>query len=161
MSATFTHQELVKHLVALDVPRDKAERAAAMWAVPENEPTKHRPRVKSGEKAFDFAAARFKMLCKVEGLPMPVTEHYFAKQALGRNWRFDFAWPEEWVALEVQGGIWRKGGGAHQGKGHERDIEKLSAAQRLGWKVMQCVPRNLCTDATITLLRTVLTPPLP
>jgi len=36
------------------------------------------------------------------GLPEPVVEHLFE---VGRKFRFDFAWPAQRVALEVQGGL--------------------------------------------------------
>jgi hypothetical protein len=38
------------------------------------------------------------------GLPDPEPEYAFAK-ALGRNWRFDWCWPDFKIALEVEGGM--------------------------------------------------------
>ena len=75
------------------------------------------------------------------GLPPAVCEYRFCP---GRRWRFDFSWPERLVALEVEGGIWRRGGGAHSHPLNiERDIEKYNAAAELGWRIFRCAPENL------------------
>jgi len=51
-----------------------------------------------------------------------------------RKWRFDFAWPEKKLAVEVEGGIWTNG--AHtRGKHFESDCEKYGEALLLGWTV--------------------------
>lgn len=160
---TFTYAEMVKHLVAMDVPRSKAEAAASKYAEPDAAPAKRKRGVSVERKAFDFAAMKFKLLCKVEGLPQPVQDHEFAKHR-GRGFEIDFAWPDpddpdSGVGIEVQGGIWRKGGGAHQGKGHVRDMEKLNLATvHMRWHIIQVQPKELCTDATIALVRAALTP---
>lgn len=40
------------------------------------------------------------------GLSAPEPEHRFHES---RRWRFDYAWPEHRVALEVEGGVWTRG----------------------------------------------------
>ena len=87
-----------------------------------------------------------------EGLPGFVTEHRFHPD---RGWRFDFAWPVERVALEVEGGIW-VGGGHNRGKGFAKDIEKYNQAVVLGWRVLRCEPINLCTVDTVNLVKKVM-----
>lgn len=53
-----------------------------------------------------------------------------------RRWRFDFAWPDERVACEVEGGTWVKG--AHsRGKHYESDCTKYNEAALLGWVVIR------------------------
>ena len=79
------------------------------------------------------------------GWPVPEREVRFDP---ARRYRFDYAWPaiDPWrhkVALEVQGGIWRKKGGAHTGTGHLRDMEKLNLAQTQGWTVLQLTPQQV------------------
>lgn len=86
------------------------------------------------------------------GLPTPVTEHHFHPD---RKWRFDFAWLDQKVALEVEGGIWI-GGGHNRGKGFAKDIEKYNEAVRLGWRVLRCQPKEICMHETATLLRDVI-----
>ena len=86
------------------------------------------------------------------GVPLPVMEHRFSE----RKWKFDFAWPDKMLALECDGGIWRKGGGAHTGTGHVRDIEKGNQAVRMGWRVLHVVPENLCRLETVELVKDAL-----
>ena len=54
-----------------------------------------------------------------------------------RKWRFDFAFPAKWIAVEIEGGIWMKQGAHTGGAGVTRDIEKANAAISLGWRVMR------------------------
>lgn len=62
----------------------------------------------------------------------PVTEHRFCE----RRWRFDLAWPEKMLAVEVDGGTWT--GGRHTtGKGYEGDSRKVNRAVLLGWRVLR------------------------
>jgi very-short-patch-repair endonuclease len=51
-----------------------------------------------------------------------------------RKWRFDFAWPWCSVAVEVDGGVWNKGGHARGGQ-IQKDHEKRNTATKIGWKV--------------------------
>lgn len=60
-----------------------------------------------------------------------------------RQWRLDFAWLDELLALEINGGTFRKGGGAHTGAGFKRDVEKYCAAYELGWTVIVVMPENV------------------
>lgn len=69
-----------------------------------------------------------------------------------RKWRFDFAFPFEKVALEVEGGVWT--GGRHtRGSGFVKDMEKYNRAAVLGWRVLRCVPDDLCTMDTIEMVK--------
>jgi len=82
-------------------------------------------------------------------LPRPATEYRFHTT---RKWLFDFAWPEQKVALEVEGGVWTRG--AHgRGSGIVRDIEKYNAAALLGWRVLRVLPKDLCMIETVAMLK--------
>lgn len=70
---------------------------------------------------------------KAFGLPVPEKEFRFAPP---RKWRFDFAWPAQKVAAEVEGGIWVRGRHT-RGKGFLNDMEKYNEAGRLGWRVFR------------------------
>lgn len=85
--------------------------------------------------------AVFPALCVAAGLPRPHSEHQFHAV---RRWQFDYAFPEPKIAVEVEGGIWTKGGAGHSHPlGIERDIEKYNAAAMLGWRVLRYAPENL------------------
>ena len=60
------------------------------------------------------------LLCRALKVPPPVAEHRFAPP---RRWRFDWAWPDHMLALEIEGAVWT--GGRHtRGAGYLRDMEK-------------------------------------
>lgn len=104
----------------------------------------------------DFAAKVFREALKRRRLPQPVAEHRFA---LPRRWRFDWAWPDQHVALEIEGGIWLKGGGRHnRGAGFLNDLCKYNRATALGWRVFRCTPQTLCSSVTLDLLAGALQP---
>jgi very-short-patch-repair endonuclease len=70
---------------------------------------------------------------RAEQLPMPEKEYRFDQR---RKWRFDFAWPEQRVACEVEGGTWANGRHT-RGSGFERDCQKYNAAALAGWRVLR------------------------
>lgn len=66
-------------------------------------------------------------------LPAPEVEVKFHPH---RKWRFDFAWPEQKIAAEIEGGTWKNG--AHsRGKHFEGDCVKYNEATKLGWRVLR------------------------
>lgn len=84
-------------------------------------------------------------------LPAPVLEHSFHPV---RRWKFDVAWPKIRIAIEVEGGIWKPGGGAHSRPANiMRDMEKYNAATMLGWRVLRFTPEQVVKQAgTIVLM---------
>lgn len=69
-----------------------------------------------------------------------------------RKWRFDYALPEHKIAVEVEGGVWT--GGRHTSpKGFLNDMEKYNTATLMGWRVFRTIPDELCTNATLQLIR--------
>jgi hypothetical protein len=92
-----------------------------------------------------------------EKLPEPTPEFYFAKP---RKWRFDYAWPAEKVALEVQGGIWT--GGRHsRGAALLKEWEKLNTAAAKGWRLLYCQPADLTSLETMRAIKEALQPNQP
>ncbi len=92
---------------------------------------------------------------KAYRLPTPVRELRFAKEALRRMWRFDFAWPDRKLAVEVEGGMWIRG--RHQrAKGFAADAEKYNAAAALGWRVLRFTSDMVEDGRAIDSLRAVL-----
>lgn len=53
-----------------------------------------------------------------------------------RRWRFDFSWPDQLIAVEIEGGSWV--GGRHmRGKPFEGDCDKYNEAAALGWRIFR------------------------
>lgn len=74
----------------------------------------------------------FAMHCRVCNLN-PVREYLFCSP---RRWRFDFAFPLEKIAVEIEGGTWIQGR-HNRGSSIEKDMEKYNRAARLGWIVLR------------------------
>lgn len=68
-----------------------------------------------------------------------VKEHRFHPT---RMWKFDFAWPDKKIAVEIDGGIWNRGGHT-RGVHYSSDCEKTNQAQILGWKVLRYTDKNI------------------
>jgi very-short-patch-repair endonuclease len=53
-----------------------------------------------------------------------------------RKWRSDFAWEDDKLLVEIEGGIYS--GGRHtRGKGFEKDCEKYNVATLMGYSVLR------------------------
>ena len=90
--------------------------------------------------------------CRAVGIVVPVPELRFAPP---RRWRFDFAWPFERVALEVDGGIWSRGRHA-RGSGIAKEHEKFNAAAARGWRIFRATPQGVSNLALYRLIRLAL-----
>jgi len=75
-------------------------------------------------------------------LPRPTPELEFDKH-IKRRHRFDWAWPEYRIAVEVDGGQWSKRGGRHAG---DADREKTNIAASLRWLVFHFSPDQLTRE---------------
>jgi len=63
-----------------------------------------------------------------------VREYEFARP---RKYRFDFAFPDKKIAIEIDGGT-KFGQSRHsRGKGYEDDCTKLNTAVKMGWAVLR------------------------
>lgn len=70
---------------------------------------------------------------KQERLPTPVLEYRFHSI---RRWRFDLAFPDRLVAVEIHGAVYSFGHHT-RGRGFEDDREKANEAQIMGWRVLE------------------------
>lgn len=91
----------------------------------------------------------FFRLLKEAGLPEPATEFQFHSI---RKWRFDFAWVDCKIALEVEGGVWTNGRHT-RGQGFLGDMEKYNHAALAGWFVLRTTPNKLHSPTTLNLIR--------
>ena len=69
----------------------------------------------------------------------PTTEHRFAPP---RRWRFDVAFPDRKLAVEIEGGVWTKGRHTRPG-GFLADCEKYNRAAVLGWRLLRFTPAQV------------------
>lgn len=85
------------------------------------------------------------LLNRLEHAGLPIGEPQF-RFVPGRQHRFDRAWPQHKVAVEVQGGVWSDDGHGRKSM-VARDCLKLSLAAAFGWR---CLPltREMIEDGT-------------
>ena len=77
------------------------------------------------------------LLLREAGFTNFVPEYSFALP-LGRKFRFDLCQPQRMLGIEIEGGIWRKGGGAHSHPTNIlRDAEKQNIAVLMGYSVLR------------------------
>ncbi len=82
-----------------------------------------------------------KQKCKDYNMSLFVEYKFHPK----RKWRFDYAIPELMIAIEYEGGIFKKGRHV-RGKGYTDDCEKYNEAALRGWKVLRftTITKNYC-----------------
>jgi hypothetical protein len=123
---------------------------ASVGFKPVTKSTKHKPKSYNPDVVTAFFAEH--------GIPAPKFEFPFHPT---RKWRFDIAWP--WptnnvsprVAIECDGGIWIRGG-HNRGAQMKADWEKANEAMVLGWRILRCEPKDLCTNEFAELVRRAL-----
>lgn len=74
--------------------------------------------------------------------PEPETEYRFDNT---RRWRFDFAFVDSKVAVEIEGGIFTQGR-HNRAAGYAADCEKYNAAIEAGWRVLRYTGDMVQTD---------------
>lgn len=94
----------------------------------------------------------FPAQCTALGLPEPVAEHKFHPT---RKWRFDYAWPDHKLALEVQGGLFVQGRHS-RGAALMKEHEKLNAAVQLGWRVGFVTPKQVANGEAVGIVELAL-----
>jgi len=78
-------------------------------------------------------------LLQAYSFPAPRREYRFHPR---RKWRFDFAFPEYSLAVEVEGGVYTNGR-HNRGAGFTKDAEKYNEAALLGWRVIRVTPEHV------------------
>ena len=90
---------------------------------------------------------------QLDALGIPYTREYKALPT--RKFRWDFAFRDERVLVEVQGGTFN--GGAHgRGVGIHRDYEKGNLAQMAGWRVLQFDSKMVKSGEAVEVIRKAL-----
>jgi len=66
-----------------------------------------------------------------------------------RKWRFDYAWTDIKIALEIHGGVFTNGRHT-RGKGFTEDKVKMNTAQLLGWIVIEATTAHVKNGQMLT-----------
>ena len=90
----------------------------------------------------------FKAQLEEFGFPVAEEEHKFLSH---RRFRFDFAWPEVSIAVEIEGGTWVSGRHS-RGAGFESDCNKYNFATRDGWRVYRFTTKMVESREAIKFL---------
>lgn len=87
-------------------------------------------------------------------LPPPARQLKFCPP---RRFTADFAWPQFLLVVEVQGGIWRTGGGAHSHPSNIlRDVEKAQVALLAGWRIFPVTTDEVKNGQALELIELAL-----
>ncbi len=108
----------------------------------------------------------FAFSLKACGYNQFITEYRFGAESAGgpgkglrkrlnaaglKDWRFDFADPDNRVAVEIEGGVFV--GGRHiTGAGYRADCEKYNAATVLGWSLLRFTDREIKNGHALKIL---------
>lgn len=88
--------------------------------------------LKLSKQSLD-GVAEYLVQLKCAGIPLPEFEFYFHPD---RKWRSDFAWADQMLLAEYEGGVYTNG--AHvRGAHFESDAEKYNEAALLGYRVLR------------------------
>lgn len=119
----------------------------------------------------DILDGELSLLVRAGEIPAYEREYRFAAVLVGpgkgvrkrladsglRDWRFDFAFVEQKVAIEVNGGTWVSGR-HNRASSIADDYRKLNAAASLGWRVLQFTTDQVSDgegEAVSTVLKTI------
>ena len=82
--------------------------------------------------------------------PLPEREYVFHPT---RKFRFDFAWPDLKVALEVEGGVGGKGKSRHTTfTGLENDCIKYALAAQEGWRLYRFTTKQVLNGTALMFI---------
>jgi very-short-patch-repair endonuclease len=102
-------------------------------------------------KALSVGEETFALHCKAHNLT-PEREYRFSE----RGWLFDFAWPHQKVAVEIDGGT-KYGMSRHsRGDGYENDCRKMNTAALAEWLVFKFTPAMVQSGEAIDTVRKAL-----
>ncbi len=104
-----------------------------------------------------FGEKVFKSQCKRSLKIKPVYEYLFHKPEEGKKrrlWRFDFAWPELMIAVEIEGGTYSVKKSRHTtGKGFDADCIKYNCATEQGWRVFRYSTKQVMDSVAINQIK--------
>ena len=90
---------------------------------------------------------------KAAGLPEPEREYRFDAV---KRYRFDFAYPDQMLAIEVEGGTWIPNTGHTSGVGYQSNVRKYNLAVVKGWKLLRFTTDMVTSGEAIMMIEAVL-----
>ena len=84
---------------------------------------------------------------QIRGVQLPEPEREFRFHPV-RKWRFDFAWPAQMLAVEIEGGVFVTGRHS-RGLGMLADMEKSATAMMMGWRVLRVGGKHVKSGAAL------------
>ena len=93
---------------------------------------------------------------KLNGLPKPVPEFKFHPT---RKWRADWAWPEEKLIVEMEGGIFgncrrmQKSGWHQSISGMLDDKNKYNEMNMLGYSLLRFIPSEIKDGTAVRMIK--------
>ena len=103
---------------------------------------------RGGSKAEENLAFALEVL----EISQPVREYRFHAK---RRWRFDFAWPAQLFAVEVEG-VTREGGRHQRVEGFAADLVKYEAAMIDGWTIYRCTAAMVNSGRAVEVISMML-----
>lgn len=101
---------------------------------------------------MSYLEDRFYQQLKIIGIPMPEREYRFHHK---RRWRFDFAWIDDKLAVEIEGGA-HINGRHNRGSGFIADMDKYNSAVLLGWRVLRFSGEHVKSGAALQTVESFL-----
>lgn len=108
--------------------------------------------IRSRSNSIDYKAELLRQI-REAGLPEPEAEFKFHPE---RKWRFDFAFVEQKVAVEYDGGIISHLPSHSSVAGIHRDIEKGAEAQLAGWVFLRVTPQLVANGTALRYVKKAL-----
>lgn len=104
--------------------------------------------IKQGNKSTSVGEEEFALLLRSEGIGYEREVTFWP----GRRFRFDFAWPDIKIAVEIEGMTY-SGVGYHQNpKDYATDCLKYNKATLLGWRVFRFTRKQIGTQMMMDVL---------
>jgi len=72
-----------------------------------------------------------------------------------RKWRSDWAFPEQMLLVEFEGGVWIQGR-HNRASGFLKDLDKYNAATLLGYRVLRFAADHVKSGVAVALIEEVL-----
>lgn len=91
----------------------------------------------------------FRLISDNPSIPSPVEEFKFHPS---RKWRIDLCWPDQKLALEIEGGVFDNGRHVRP-TGFIKDMEKYNALSILGYSLLRFTPQQMKSCDSYDFLR--------